>query len=530
MKKLLFIDHIFHRRTKSFDFIVKMLSNIFDVEHEYIDPAEPFDHEKFDTEAEYVVIAQVDFITPFFILMGKKVVVIQMYDGSFGLPDSHWILSRQARYINFSQTLHARAASLDCDSLCVKYSPDPIANISAKKFEKLKCFFWNRLPNSEINCEVVGRILKGQLDSCHVHLPRDDNQRGDESVKKFFDCPVTTSGWFENKAAFEAVLDSCNVFVAPRIAEGIGHAFLDAMARGMIVLAWDLPTHNEYISNWHNGILFNKNIGVISLKNRIDLHQISDNARKSLSNDHATWQLQKGKIADFILSCPSAAAPEFNKCRSDVLSIIRSYRYGLSSYDSELNKNKLTVDMMSKWRAYVSHDSSTTREIETFKTPNLNLLFGVGNAKYFQKRGFSDSEELFTWTDSQVSLLEIPGNILPFSDGLLRMKIKVRSVRQNRISIRVNDADVAEFKVSRNWQDLDFVLPIRNDGTIKIVRIEITARKLTKPENNDTRLLGVALERISIYASSAVSLPVKNGDFRKRFFTKFIRPIMRERV
>ena len=39
-------------------------------------------------------------------------------------------------------------------------------------------------------------------------------------------------------------------------AEGIGHAFLEAMAEGMVVVANDAPTHSEYISHGLNGLLF----------------------------------------------------------------------------------------------------------------------------------------------------------------------------------------------------------------------------------------------------------------------------------
>jgi hypothetical protein len=47
-----------------------------------------------------------------------------------------------------------------------------------------------------------------------------------------------------------------NVFFAPRAREGIGMAFLEAMARGQCVVANHAPTHSEYITHNVSGVLF----------------------------------------------------------------------------------------------------------------------------------------------------------------------------------------------------------------------------------------------------------------------------------
>jgi glycosyltransferase involved in cell wall biosynthesis len=59
----------------------------------------------------------------------------------------------------------------------------------------------------------------------------------------------------ESRDEYLLATSAANVFLAPRAAEGIGLTFLEAMARGGAVIAYDAPTMNEYIRNGDNGIL-----------------------------------------------------------------------------------------------------------------------------------------------------------------------------------------------------------------------------------------------------------------------------------
>ena len=55
--------------------------------------------------------------------------------------------------------------------------------------------------------------------------------------------------------AFQALLDRTQIVFAPRLLEGVGLSFLEAMARGSAVVAPDSPTMSEYIHSGRNGIL-----------------------------------------------------------------------------------------------------------------------------------------------------------------------------------------------------------------------------------------------------------------------------------
>src|SRR5207253_7929729 len=110
---------------------------------------------------------------------------------------------------------------------------------------------------------------------------------------------------------FLGVLESCNIFIAPRYAEGIGHAFLEAMARGMVVLAYNLPTHSEYISNWHNGILFDLDSRDIRLTSD-QLRKLGTAARTSVELGFRRWEACQDAVNEFVMEARPALTPQLD--------------------------------------------------------------------------------------------------------------------------------------------------------------------------------------------------------------------------
>jgi hypothetical protein len=128
--KVLFVDHSFHQKTKSSSFFLEILERAFDVETLYFDPLEPrLDLSSCKDDIDVVVIWQLDFLAPAFVAIGKRVVVVPMYDGSANMPDLHWIISRQCRFINFSRRLHFEIERCGGNSKLVKYFPAPSAEV-----------------------------------------------------------------------------------------------------------------------------------------------------------------------------------------------------------------------------------------------------------------------------------------------------------------------------------------------------------------------------------------------------------------
>jgi glycosyltransferase involved in cell wall biosynthesis len=93
-------------------------------------------------------------------------------------------------------------------------------------------------------------------------------------------------------------------------------SFLEAMAYGMIVIAPDTPTHNEYIVSGYNGYLYNlKKITEIKFEK---LDEMINNVIKTVENGYQNWLDSIDKIINFIEEEPQQIYLE-NKERLTVL-------------------------------------------------------------------------------------------------------------------------------------------------------------------------------------------------------------------
>ena len=67
------------------------------------------------------------------------------------------------------------------------------------------------------------------------------------------------SEWYDTREEMIKDMEKSAVYIAPRLYEGIGMSFLEAMAHGRCVIAPDNPTMNEYITDKVTGYLYNPN-------------------------------------------------------------------------------------------------------------------------------------------------------------------------------------------------------------------------------------------------------------------------------
>lgn len=470
--RLLYVDHIFHIKTRSTIFVADILSTHFDVHTLYIDPDKKVDMSVLEDPAEYVVVFQMDFLTPAFIAAGKRVTVIQMYDGSASLPDTYYRLNRQAQHLNFSSTLHARALSNDVASHLVQYFPDPANVQQVEDFDTLRCFFWQRLPQSHINLSRVAEMLGDQLDKLHVHTPADNGTPFDPADTEAFDCEVTTSDWFEKHSDFTDVVSSCNIFIAPRYGEGIGHAFLEAMARGMIVLAYDLPTHNEYITNWSSGILFVNGIGRVDITGEnVDLRQISRNARLAVENGHRNWLESRQSIVDFVLAAKPAQVPPLAQLGAFVSGSIEAYQQGIGNYITFLDRHPELVRALGNWDLMNAElENVTATQTVTQVAPTALFFFGYNGAHMILGQGWSTSETSHIWATSREATLNIPlGAPLP----LRTMMIEMRGLGDYALDIEINGVALESVMLAPVLKMFRLDLPLdvfrKNDSNLSVV-------------------------------------------------------------
>ena len=162
------------------------------------------------------------------------------------------------------------------DILDLRYFPNP-ADFPQAYGEPKRVFLWER---GEISLSSVKSLL-----------PPSDGYVFD--VKK--------ANEFLPKEEYLNRLSKCEIVIAPRMKEGIGMAFLEAMAMGKCIVAHDDATMNEYIQDGKTGILrdFRRPIKPITAEEIVNVHA---NVKTSAQCAYERWQANKKTIEPFIES------------------------------------------------------------------------------------------------------------------------------------------------------------------------------------------------------------------------------------
>jgi glycosyltransferase involved in cell wall biosynthesis len=298
--KIALLDHPLHKKTRSSDFFVNLLKRYHDVVVYY--PGGEWRYvleEVIHSDCELAICWQHEFMAPPLAQHGIRTIIIPMYDGAGAMPKVYWrfFAALGIDSLNFSACLNHKHLVAGIQSSYVQYYPNPDDFEPVSDFSCLRGFIWQRKPEHFLHWHTAMRLTCGQLDHLHVHDVPDSLPALD--IPKLQDFPrlagaITRSEWFESKQDFIDTLNRSNLFIAPRLNEGIGMALLEAMAQGQCVLAHNDSTHNEYIQNGHNGLLFDaSNPQLIDLSAAEKLGQA---ARQSIVNGHQKWLKEQDNI------------------------------------------------------------------------------------------------------------------------------------------------------------------------------------------------------------------------------------------
>lgn len=307
MNKIAFVGNLYHKKTLSSDFFQKFLSNYFKISYYYGFPKnnlkevnfEELFSKEYETIIFWQVIPNMDIINKYF--KTKNLVFIPMYDNTIDYKDIFWLNLRDYKFINFSKVLHNKLRELNINSLYLQYAM--IEHIKIEKQiekEKYKLFFWQR--RDEITWNELKKLINPlQIESIHIHKAIDPNMTfvmpSQEDIKYF---NITFSDWFNTKEDYINKIKECDIYVSPRLYEGIGMSFLEAMALGKCVMAPNFPTMNEYIVHNKNGLLYDiKDLKILDLSKA---NELGFNAYQSVKNISNEWKSNKEKIIDFILT------------------------------------------------------------------------------------------------------------------------------------------------------------------------------------------------------------------------------------
>lgn len=130
---------------------------------------------------------------------------------------------------------------------------------------------------------------------CHETTEEDKKSR--YSIEMEF-----TNGWYPTHEDYVHAISRCHYYLAPRLYEGIGMSFLEAMGCGLCVLSPNRATMNEYIVDGENGILF-ESYEELSRK-QFDFEHIGQQARRSYLRVQEKWEAGEERLIAFLQEPP----------------------------------------------------------------------------------------------------------------------------------------------------------------------------------------------------------------------------------
>jgi hypothetical protein len=274
---ILFVDHETHLKTHSADFFLDILRESFEVKTFYYKKTYRFSIPDEDVAwADVIILWEFLYNRHYLGVPGKRCIFVPMYDNEWG---SKWQWKRIAAsgmpVISFCDAIsrHAKKHGVR-NILDLRYFPNP-DELPQECGERKRVFLWER---GEITLSAAESILPPSEGYTF------DVKKADEFIPK---------DEYLNRLA------KCEVVVAPRMKEGIGMAFLEAMAMGKCVVANDDATMNEYIEDGKTGILrnFRKPGDPISTE---AISNACTNARTAATMAYAKWVQARKKINPFI--------------------------------------------------------------------------------------------------------------------------------------------------------------------------------------------------------------------------------------
>jgi len=278
----------------------------------------------------------------------QNIILVPMSDHVRNYTQEQWQAYLPYKFINFSRTLDQKLKALGAKSLHVQFFPEPISNgiIPEKINKKLKFFFWQR--GAEITFDIIKQLVPPEdVEVFYFHRMGTDthkdvwfSQVSPEDIKQY---NIIFSAWYDNKEELLDIVSQCDVYIAPRLYEGIGMSFLEAMAMGKCVIAPNLPTMNEYIEDKKNGLLFDVEHPVL-----LDLSQCTSlglQAQRTTAKGFQQWKKMQKQIIDFIADTssilpkthsPSLSAMNANMVFSRNLNFLHIYFNGKSFQKSSV--------------------------------------------------------------------------------------------------------------------------------------------------------------------------------------------------
>lgn len=305
----LFIDHSYHKFTHSTDFLIQLLRKRFNVTAFY-DESWRSGKDIYVVLPESVenifycqVLPNYDLLKQQIEVQRKKITWFAMYDAVVTAMSGEY-LNKLAKLdfktICFSKTLFDLFRNLGFNCQYYQYYIDPSKlKGPVDNYREKTTYFWYR--RKPINWQLIKKLIGNQIESVYIRNYPDIGYNSLKIHKKdFVKYKIKLVTGFLNRSEYDSILNKTNIFIAPRIMEGIDITFLEALGRGQCVIAANSPTMNEYIEHGKNGFLFDANKPkTIDLT---DFEKVARKAREKAIKGFNIWQKKQTEMLNFILN------------------------------------------------------------------------------------------------------------------------------------------------------------------------------------------------------------------------------------
>lgn len=297
--RLAFIDHSFHQKSRSGDFLRKILENYFSIT-DYWDESwqgGPAVEPSIINNHDYVFYFQsLNKITDL-----RKITIpiiwAPMYDGEkFSYFRWKALSQLPIKIVSFSKKISLACKYFNIPYLELQYYP-PILTPNEQP-EGNQIFFWQR---GGIKFETIKKIINPDQVNRFIYLKLPDPFKNNEDLSQTdiikYKLEIIDSDFLKPEE-YQALVHSTNIFIAPRKKEGIGMSFLEALSCGNLVIAYNESTMNEYIDNNIDGYLFDD-----TSDSYLDLDKkdkLTTTAQKRYRAGHEKWLQQSKSLYPFI--------------------------------------------------------------------------------------------------------------------------------------------------------------------------------------------------------------------------------------
>lgn len=224
-----------------------------------------------------------------------KLIWVPMWDAVRHQSQAWWNkLPKSLHIIAFSKAVAERARRAELPLLELQYFKNPAAFPAASWGGECVLYYWNRrglispvfLERFCATLKIDRMLFRPDID------PLVDQRAAYALPTRLGGAVVEPIATTASREEYWKRIAPANIVIAPRLHEGAGMVFLEALARGCAVFANNAPTMNEYIQHQQNGCLFQRGWSYQRLRAALQARLISRGIGRSTPFVHGLPERQ----------------------------------------------------------------------------------------------------------------------------------------------------------------------------------------------------------------------------------------------